>query len=58
MVKIVSDITLKLKCIMPESPYCPLCKYGYEEILEGNNIYGEDTLWHCTYNPKSKEVKK
>lgn len=30
------------RCIMPEMPYCPACKYGYIEYLNET-----DTVWHC-----------
>ena len=33
-----------MNCIMPEQPYCPACKYGYIEYVDGSDT---DTIWHC-----------
>ena len=32
------------KCLMPEIPYCPACKYGYIEHFEDDE---SRTEWHC-----------
>lgn len=44
------------KCIMPEMPYCPCCRYGliiYPE--DTNNIYDSDPEWVCMLESEEKE---
>ncbi len=41
-------------CIMPESPYCPLCRYGLI-IYPEDTMPGEEdvfTEWRCLYDPE------
>ena len=33
------------KCIMPECPYCPSCKYGY--IYHNEDWEDDTTEWNC-----------
>lgn len=45
------------KCIMPEMPYCPTCKYGLIDSHEEPDPSGfQFTEWICLYNPSQPSV--